>query len=77
MQLSRRMLLAGSAMTFFMTLPAGMVAQGRAELPVLVQLSWGEGERDQARRGRMISAIFRALGEVDKAPRSTWMLADA
>lgn len=76
-QLSRRTLLAGSAMAFVMTLPAGLIAQARGELPVLVQLSRGEGEGDQALRGRMISAVFRALGEVGTDPRSTLLLADA
>ncbi len=64
-------------MAFVMTLPAGVVAQGRAALPVLVQISWGEGEGDQARRGRMITALFRALEETNTDPRSNWVLADA
>ena len=77
LDLSRRTQLAGSTMAFAMTLPAGLIAQARTELPVLVRLSWGEGEGDQAIRGRMISAIFRALREVVTDPRSTWVLADA
>jgi hypothetical protein len=59
-----------------MTLPAGARAQGRSRLPALVHLSWGQGEGDQARRGGLIAAIFRALSDTDTDPRSTWVLAN-
>lgn len=73
--LSRRTMLAGSAMTFLMALPAGTLAQsGRAGLPLLVQVSWGSQEPHTAQRARIVTAIFAALEE---SAESAWVHARA
>ncbi|WP_086737472.1 hypothetical protein [Erythrobacter colymbi] len=73
--LSRRALLAGSAMTFLMALPAGTLAHGRrAGLPLLVQVSWGSQEHDTLQRARIVTAIFAAL---EGSARSAWVHARA
>ena len=73
--LSRRALLAGSAMTFLMALPAGTLAHGGgADLPLLVQISWGSQARHPVQRARLVTALFAAL---DERAGSAWVHARA